>query len=56
MLLTKPNHMTNQSLTKTSLLFALVFSGISWANQKAQKKYPIITVNGFTFSDLEMEN
>ncbi|WP_339920430.1 glycoside hydrolase family 3 C-terminal domain-containing protein [uncultured Flavobacterium sp.] len=43
------------TIAKTSLLSALVFSGISWASnpeKKAPKSTPIITVNGFTFSDL----
>lgn len=43
------------TIAKTSLLSALVFSGISWASnpeKKNPKSTPIITVNGFTFSDL----
>jgi beta-glucosidase len=46
------------TITKTSLLFALVFSGISWASnpeKKAPDSTPIITVNGFTFSDLNRD-
>lgn len=50
--------MKNKSISKiakTSLLSALVFSGISWASHSETKKpktNPIITINGFTFSDL----
>lgn len=50
--------MKNKSISKiakTSLLSALVLSGISWAKNpeiKDTKPSPIITVNGFTFSDL----
>ncbi|MDI1303812.1 MAG: glycoside hydrolase family 3 protein, partial [bacterium] len=50
--------MKNNSISKiakTSLLSALVISGISWAKNpevKETKPNPIITVNGFTFSDL----
>ena len=50
--------MKNNSISKiakTSLLSALVISGISWAKTpevKETKPNPIITVNGFTFSDL----
>lgn len=50
--------MKNKSISKiakTSLLSALVLSGISWAKNpeiKETKPNPIITVNGFTFSDL----
>jgi beta-glucosidase len=42
-------------ITKISLLSIIVFSGISW-NKKTEINYtndkPIITINGFTFSDL----
>ncbi|MFV5689878.1 glycoside hydrolase family 3 N-terminal domain-containing protein [Flavobacterium sp. ZT3R25] len=50
--------MKNNSISKiakTSLLSALVISGISWAKNPEIKETtpnPIITVNGFTFSDL----
>jgi beta-glucosidase len=50
--------MKNKSITKivkTSLLSALVFSGISWASDsdlQKPKTNPILTINGFTFSDL----
>jgi beta-glucosidase len=55
---TKKNHMKNVSfskITKISLLSIVVFSGISW-NKKSEinctNDKPIITINGFTFSDL----
>ncbi|WP_035671508.1 glycoside hydrolase family 3 N-terminal domain-containing protein [Flavobacterium sp. 83] len=50
--------MKNKSISKiakTSLLSALVISGISWGKNpeiKETKSNPIITINGFTFSDL----
>jgi hypothetical protein len=51
--LTKKTTMRNKSIstiTKTSLLFALVFSGIlGKATQRKKPQYSIITVNGFTF-------
>lgn len=50
--------MRNKSISKiakTSMLSALLFSGISWANNSEidpPKTNPIITINGFSFSDL----
>jgi len=46
---------TISQIVKTSLLSALVVSGISWTKKpeiKDPKNSPIITINGFTFSDL----
>ena len=50
--------MKNKTITKivkTSLLSAIVVSGISWTNKPKTNDpvtSPIITINGFTFSDL----
>ncbi|WP_369753628.1 glycoside hydrolase family 3 N-terminal domain-containing protein [Flavobacterium sp. WC2409] len=46
---------TISQIVKTSLLSALVVSGISWTKKPEindPKNSPIITINGFTFSDL----
>ena len=42
-------------IAKISLLSTLVVSGVSWSNNpviKNSKENPILTINGFTFSDL----
>jgi beta-glucosidase len=46
---------TFTKIVKTSVLTAVVLSGISWTkkpNQESTEKYPTISVDGYTFSDL----
>lgn len=48
-------NITISKMVKTSLLSALVVSSISWTKnpeKKDPKNSPILTINGFTFSDL----
>jgi len=46
----KKNHVNG--VLKLSLMGALVFANISWKNASTNGKNPTLTINGFTFEDL----